>query len=69
MSLAAKVAPMALSPAAAAAAPAISSHAPHADLVAARVKEGTGRQLDLLADEVLSGRVTPDQAARTLLAD
>jgi LAO/AO transport system kinase len=40
-----------------------------ADLVAARVKEGTGRQLDSLADEVLSGRVTPDQAARTLLAD
>lgn len=39
-----------------------------ADLVAARVKEGTGRELDTLADEVLSGRVTPDQAARSLLS-
>jgi LAO/AO transport system kinase len=38
-----------------------------ADLVAARVKDDTGRELDKLADDVLSGRVTPDQAARALL--
>jgi LAO/AO transport system kinase len=38
-----------------------------ADIVAARVKEGAGRGLEALADEVLSGRLTPDAAARKLL--
>ncbi|MFA5949978.1 MAG: methylmalonyl Co-A mutase-associated GTPase MeaB [Hyphomicrobium sp.] len=39
-----------------------------ADIVASRVKEGAGRELDELADEVLSGRVTPDAAARKLIS-
>jgi hypothetical protein len=36
--------------------------------VARRVKEGGGAALDALADEVLSGRMTPDAAAQKLLA-
>jgi GTPase len=38
-----------------------------ADIVARRVKDGSGEELDQLADTVLSGRVTPDAAARKLL--
>lgn len=38
-----------------------------ADIVARRVKEDSGREVDGLADEVLSGRVSPDVAARKLL--
>jgi LAO/AO transport system kinase len=38
-----------------------------ADIVASRVKDGAGRELDALADEVLSGRATPGQAAKRLL--
>ncbi len=38
-----------------------------ADVVARRVKEGGGAALDALADEVLSGRTTPDAAAQKLL--
>lgn len=38
-----------------------------ADIVANRVKDGAGSELDALADTVLSGRVTPDAAARALL--
>ena len=38
-----------------------------ADIVAHRVKEGAGRTIEALADEVLSGRLTPDKAARKLL--
>lgn len=39
-----------------------------ADIVANRVKEDAGGTLDTLADEVLSGRVTPDAAARKLIS-
>lgn len=39
-----------------------------ADVVARRVKEDSGREMDGLADEVLSGRTSPDAAARKLLA-
>lgn len=39
-----------------------------ADIVAQRVKDGSGGALDALADEVLSGRATPDHAARQLLS-
>jgi LAO/AO transport system kinase len=38
-----------------------------ADIVARRVKEDIGREIDGLADEVLSGRTSPDVAARKLL--
>ncbi|HYD15376.1 MAG TPA: methylmalonyl Co-A mutase-associated GTPase MeaB, partial [Hyphomicrobium sp.] len=38
-----------------------------ADIVARRVKENSGREIEGLADEVLSGRVSPDTAARKLL--
>jgi LAO/AO transport system kinase len=38
-----------------------------ADIVARRVKEGAGRTIEALADEVLSGRLTPDKAAKKLL--
>jgi len=38
-----------------------------ADIVARRVKEDSGGEIDGLADEVLSGRVSPDVAARKLL--
>ncbi|MFA5958526.1 methylmalonyl Co-A mutase-associated GTPase MeaB [Hyphomicrobium sp.] len=37
------------------------------DIVAARIKSGGKDGLDLLADEVLSGTMTPDKAARKLL--
>ncbi len=39
-----------------------------ADVVARRVKDGGGAALDALADEVLSGRTTPDAAAQKLLS-
>lgn len=39
-----------------------------AELVARRVKEGAGGVLETLADDVLSGRLTPEDAARRLLA-
>lgn len=39
-----------------------------ADIVARRVKEDAGGELDGLSDEVLSGRTSPDAAARKLLA-
>jgi LAO/AO transport system kinase len=39
-----------------------------ADIVAYRVKQGSGAEIDALADEVLSGRVSPDAAARKLLS-
>ncbi len=39
-----------------------------ADVVARRVKEDSGHEMDGLADEVLSGRVSPDVAARKLLS-
>ncbi len=38
-----------------------------ADLVAQRVKDGAGRGLDGLADQVLAGALTPDAAAKRLL--
>jgi LAO/AO transport system kinase len=38
-----------------------------ADLVAQRVKEGAGSELDGLADQVLAGTLTPDSAATKLL--
>jgi LAO/AO transport system kinase len=38
-----------------------------ADIVARRVKESHGGEIDRLADEVLSGRVSPDVAASKLL--
>jgi LAO/AO transport system kinase len=38
-----------------------------ADVVAERVKRGQAGQLDGLADAVLAGEITPDQAARRLL--
>lgn len=38
-----------------------------ADLVAARIKEGGKSGLDPLADSVLSGTMTPDQAAKKVL--
>jgi LAO/AO transport system kinase len=38
-----------------------------ADLVAERIKDGEGRGLDILADEVLAGLTPPDAAARKLL--
>ncbi len=38
-----------------------------ADLVAQRVKDGAGRSLDGLADQVLAGALTPDAAAKQLL--
>lgn len=38
-----------------------------ADLVAQRVKEGAGRGLESLADQVLAGELTPDMAAKRLL--
>lgn len=38
-----------------------------ADLVARRIKVGAGTNLDRLADEVLSGAITPDAAAIALL--
>lgn len=40
-----------------------------ADLVAARIKAGGGASLDRLADDVLSGRITPDAAAERLLGE
>lgn len=40
-----------------------------ADIVAERIKEGGSRNLDGLADEVLTGALTPDAAARKLLND
>lgn len=39
-----------------------------ADIVARRVKEDVGREIDGLADDVLSGRVSPDVAASKLLS-
>lgn len=39
-----------------------------ADIVALRVKSGGGKGLDPLADEVLAGTMTPDEAAETLLS-
>jgi LAO/AO transport system kinase len=39
-----------------------------ADIVAHRVKQGSGAEIDALADDVLSGRVSPDAAARKLLS-
>ncbi len=39
-----------------------------ADIVARRVKEDSAHEIDGLADEVLSGRVSPDAAAHKLLA-
>jgi LAO/AO transport system kinase len=38
-----------------------------ADLVAARIKAGGSARLDPLADEVLSGTMTPDAAAEKML--
>lgn len=38
-----------------------------ADVVARRVKEDVGHEMDSLADEVLSGRTSPDVAAQKLL--
>ncbi len=38
-----------------------------ADLVARRIKDGAGAQLDALADQVLSGLLTPDAAASVML--
>lgn len=38
-----------------------------ADLVAQRVKEGAGKEMDGLADQVLAGTITPDAAAGALL--
>jgi LAO/AO transport system kinase len=38
-----------------------------ADIVAQRVREGRGKELDDLADRVLSGTLTPDAAARGML--
>lgn len=38
-----------------------------ADIVAQRIKDGAGRGLDALADEVLAGLLPPDAAARKLL--
>ena len=38
-----------------------------ADLVAKRIRDGRGGALDALADEVLSGALTPDAAARKVL--
>jgi LAO/AO transport system kinase len=38
-----------------------------ADIVAQRIKDGAGRDLVALSDEVLSGALTPDDAARRLL--
>jgi LAO/AO transport system kinase len=38
-----------------------------ADVVAHRVKEGAGKTIEALADDVLSGRLTPDKAAKKLL--
>jgi LAO/AO transport system kinase len=38
-----------------------------ADVVAERVRQGSGGALDTLADDVLSGRLVPDAAARKLL--
>ena len=40
-----------------------------ADLVAARIKSGGNEGLDPLADQVLSGTMSPDQAARRVLED
>lgn len=40
-----------------------------ADIVAERIKEGGSRNLDGLADEVLTGALAPDAAARKLLND
>ncbi len=40
-----------------------------ADLVAARIKSGGKEGLDPLADQVLSGTMSPDQAARRVLED
>ena len=40
-----------------------------ADLVAHRIKAGGAESLDRLADEVLSGRITPDVAAVRLLGE
>lgn len=40
-----------------------------ADIVAARIKGGGKLELDALADDVLSGLMTPDEAARRVLAD
>jgi LAO/AO transport system kinase len=39
-----------------------------ADLVAARIKSGGGRPLEAACDEVLAGNLTPEAAARSLLA-
>ena len=39
-----------------------------ADIVARRVKEDSNREIDGLSDEVLSGRTSPDAAARKLLS-
>jgi LAO/AO transport system kinase len=39
-----------------------------ADIVAERVREGEAHGLETLADEVLTGALTPDAAARRLLA-
>jgi LAO/AO transport system kinase len=38
-----------------------------ADVVSRRIKEGASRELEALADEVLSGRLTPDNAAKKLI--
>lgn len=40
-----------------------------ADAVAARIRQGGASGLDSLADAVLRGTMTPDRAARTLLAE
>ena len=39
-----------------------------ADIVAERVKDGAGRGLESLADDVLAGTLTPEAAAKRLLA-
>jgi len=40
-----------------------------ADLIAARIREGTGDRLDTLSDRLLAGEIRPEQAARALLED
>ena len=43
-------------------------HAAAADLVAERIRSGAGTRLDKLADEILSGRLPVDAAARDILS-
>jgi LAO/AO transport system kinase len=40
-----------------------------ADLVAKRIRDGQGKGLEPLADQVLAGAITPDDAAAELIAD